>query len=124
METETPAPSSLRPDNVVVVARTHWAMGAAVLVSIGLITLVTMRFPFEFGPRTYVITGSLAAVYTLAGTLVWFGAPLGRPLSRICGLIYLTRPRLGLRIWKLMDSAEFQAHFTPKKPISSEATKP
>jgi hypothetical protein len=32
-------------------------------------------------------------------------------LSRICGLLYLARPRLGSDLWQIMDSAEYQAHF-------------
>jgi hypothetical protein len=63
-----------------------------------------------------VITGGLAVLYGLAGTLVWFGTPTGRFLSRVCGLLYLARPQLGSRLWKIMDSEEFKAHFAPPKP--------
>jgi hypothetical protein len=67
-----------------------------IVVSIGVLHLITRNLPaIEFGPKTYVITWSLAALYGLTGTLVWFGAPLGRLLSRICGLLYLPRPQFG-----------------------------
>ena len=74
------------------------------------------KFPFEFSVRTYAITGGLAALYGLAGSLVWFGAPGGRFFSRVCGLLYLARPKLGSLLWQIMDSAEFQSHFTGRPP--------
>ncbi|MEO5959473.1 MAG: hypothetical protein ABIZ49_03220, partial [Opitutaceae bacterium] len=61
------------------------------------------------------ITGGLAALYLFAGTLVWFGAPLGRFFSRVCALLYLSRPRLGSFLWEVMDSDEFKAHFRRTK---------
>lgn len=105
------------PDCVVLVARTHWVVGAAVLGSVGLLYLATRKLPYiEFGPRTYVIALSLAALYLLGGTLVWLGAPLGRVTSRVCGLLYLSRPRLGSYLWEIMDSEEFKVHFRRPKP--------
>ena len=112
---ESAAPSH-PPASVALVARTHWAVGASILGSILLLRWVTAKFPIEFAPRTYVITGGLAVLYGLAGTLVWFGTPTGRFLSRVCGLLYLARPQLGSRLWKIMDSEEFKAHFAPPKP--------
>jgi hypothetical protein len=108
---ENPAPPLRRPDCVALVARTHWAVSGSILVSVVLLRWVTAKFPIEFNPRTYVITVGLALLYGLAGTLVWFGAPLGRFLSRVCGLLYLSRPRLGSHLWRVMDSEEYQAHF-------------
>ena len=103
------------PACVATVARTHWIVGLAIIGGVALCHGLTRRLPMiEFGPRTYAITGGLAALYLLAGTLVWFGTPFGRLLSRICGLLYLSRPRLGSHLWEMMDSAEFQAHF--KRP--------
>ena len=109
---EHPVPPSHPPANVALVARTHWAVGGSILGSIVLLRWVVVKFPITFGPRAYLITGALALLYGLAGTLVWFGAPTGRLLSRVCGLLYLSRPQLGSRLWKIMDSEEFQAHFT------------
>lgn len=108
---QTPARTSPPPACVVLVARTHWVVSAVILLSIGLLRWVTEKYPIEFTARTYLITGGLAALYGLAGTLVWFGAFGGRLLSRICGLLYLARPRLGSDLWQIMDSAEYQAHF-------------
>src|SRR4051812_41983717 len=108
---ETPASSSRPPDCVALVARTHWVVSGVIVVSLALLRWVTIKFPIEFTTRTYAITGGLAALYGLAGTLVWFGTFGGRLLSRVCGLLYLARPRLGSDLWQIMDSAEFKAHF-------------
>ena len=116
---ENSAPPSRPPDCVALVARTHWAVGGSILVSIGLLRWVTAKFPIEFAPRTYVITGGLAVLYGLAGTLVWLGTPVGKFLSRVCGLLYLARPQLGSRLWTMMDSEEFQAHFGAPRPPGS-----
>jgi hypothetical protein len=104
------------PQAVAFVARTHWAVGLVIVVSVGLLHLLTRKLPgIEFGPRTYAITGSLAALYLLTGTLVWFGAPFGRLLSRICALLYLPRPQFGSLLWETMNSPEFKAHFARTK---------
>src|SRR4051812_39380308 len=101
------------PPPVVHVARTHWVVGLSVVVAIGALHVFTRKLPMvEFGARTYIITLGIAALYLLTGTLVWFGAPLGRFLSRVCGLLYLSRPRLGSYLWETMNSPEYQAHFT------------
>jgi hypothetical protein len=101
------------PVSVVFVARTHWTVGLVMAVSIALLYWVTHNLPrIEFGSPTYLIAGALGALYLLGGTLVWFGAPFGRVISRLCGLLYLARPQFGSRIWETMNSAEFQAHFT------------
>jgi len=99
------------PDSVRLVARTHWLVGTAILVSAVFLRWLTSQLPVEFGPRTYAITGGLAALYLLAGTLVWFGAPLGRICSKVAGLIYLARPNFGSQLWRIMDSAEYREHF-------------
>lgn len=101
------------PVSVALVAKTHWAVGVTVVASIALLHFVTRNIPvIEFALRTYLITGALGLLYLLAGTLVWFGAPLGRLLSRICCLLYLPRPQFGGRLWEIMNSPEYQAHFT------------
>jgi hypothetical protein len=100
------------PDCVAFVAKTHWLVGAVIVVSLALLYSFTRRLPMvEFGTRTYAITGGLAALYLLAGTLVWFGAPFGPLLSRVCSLLYLARPNFGSLVWETMNSAEFKAHF-------------
>ncbi len=100
------------PSCVVMVARVHWIVGTVIVVSTALLRAVTSNLPqIEFGARTFIIAGALAALYLLAGTLVWFGAPLGPLLSRVCSLLYLPRPQFGSAIWDIMDSAEFRAHF-------------
>ena len=100
------------PAAAVFVARTHWLVGAAIFLLVGVLHLFTRHWPVEFGWETYAITLGLGTLYSLAGTLVWLGLPSGRLLSRICGLLYLARPQLGSRLWNVMDSAEYQAHFT------------
>ena len=95
------------PRSVSLVARTHWVVGVVIACSSAVLLVLTRNLPrFEFGPRTYVIAGALAGLYLLAGTLVWFGAPLGKLLSRICGLIYLPRPQFGGLLWDLLNSPE------------------
>jgi hypothetical protein len=114
------------PKHVMFVAQTHWVVGLIIGASILILHLMTRNLPgIEFRPRTYVITGLLGGLYFVAGTLVWFGLPFGRVLSRICGLLYLPRPQFGGRIWDTMNSPEYQAHFTrfrrPKsRPASNE----
>ncbi|MEN9636574.1 MAG: hypothetical protein RL077_4978 [Verrucomicrobiota bacterium] len=99
------------PPCVALVARTHGAVGLSILFAIGLAHALTRDLPMvAWGGRTYAITGGLAGVYLLASALIWFGAPGGRLLSRICGLLYLSRPRFGSPLWEIMDSAEFQKH--------------
>lgn len=101
------------PKSVAYVARTHWFVGAVIVASIALLHLLTRNLPgITFAPRTYAITGSLGGLYLLTGTLVWFGAPFGRLLSRICTLLYLPRPQFGGHLWDIMNSPEYQAHFT------------
>jgi hypothetical protein len=103
------------PDSVVLVARTHWTVGAIIAVSTVALHWVTRNLPrVEFGPRTYLIAAGLATFYLLAGTLVWFGAPLGPLLSRVCTLLYLPRPRMGGYLWETMNTPEFKAHFRKK----------
>ncbi len=99
------------PGCVLLVARTHWLVGASILFFVVLLHLLTRRLPVAFEPKTYVITLGLGGLYLLGGTLVWFGAPLGRLLSRGCTLIYLVRPNLGSHLWRIMDSEEFKSHF-------------
>ena len=93
------------------VARTHWLVGAAIFSFVGLLHVGTRGLPVEFGPKTYIITLGLGGLYLLGGTLVWFGAPFGQFVSRVCALIYLSRPNLGSNLWHIMDSPEFKAHF-------------
>jgi hypothetical protein len=113
---DSPAPSSRPPPCVAFVARTHWLVGGIMLASLGFLRWLTEKFPIEFTPRTYFTTGGIAVLYCLTGFLVWFGAPTGRFFSRVCGLLYLARPQLGSRLWEIMDSAEFKAHFGVKSP--------
>ena len=104
------------PKSAALVARTHWIVGVAIVVTAGVLLLMTRNLPqIEFGPRTYIVTGGLALLYLLAGTLVWFGAPFGRLLSRVCGLLYLPRPQFGGYLWDVMNSSEYQAHFERKR---------
>jgi hypothetical protein len=80
--------------------------------SIALLHWLTRDLPrVEVGARAYQVTGGLAALYLVTGALVWLGAPLGQSLSRVCSLLYLPRPSFGFRIWDIMNSAEFRAHF-------------
>src|SRR5690348_290399 len=103
------------PDSVGHVAKTHWLVGGVIALSIVFLNALVQKFPVEASARTYVVTLSLAGLYLLGGTLVWFGAPFGRFLSRVCALIYLARPAFGSPLWQLMDSEEFQAHFGKKR---------
>jgi hypothetical protein len=111
------------PKSVALVARTHWTVGIVIVASIGVLHLLTRNLPaVEFGRKTYLITSSLAALYLVAGTLVWWGSPLGRLLSRICALLYLPRPQFGGMLWELMNSPEYQAHFERRKPQKDDTT--
>ena len=102
-------------------ARTHWVVGVIIVVSIGTLHFLTRDLPgIEFRARTYIITGSLGALYLIAGTLVWFGLPLGRVLSRICGLLYLPRPQFGGAIWETMNSAEYQGYFSRRNKSTAD----
>lgn len=108
------SPPSVRrpPPEVALVARTHGLVGVTALASLLVLHLATRNLPqIEFGRRTYAIALGIGLTYCLAGLLVWFGTPVGRFLSRVCGLLYLSRPQLGSRLWRIMDSAEYQAHF-------------
>jgi hypothetical protein len=94
------------------VARAHWAVGSVILLAAGVVTLIARQLPFiELSTKTYVISLALAALYLSAGTLVWYGLPFGRVLSRVCTLLYLARPRLGSTLWEIMDSPEYREHF-------------
>jgi hypothetical protein len=109
----SPPPRPPPPAGVALVARTHALVGATALVSVLLLHLLTRDLErVEFGPRTYAITFGFGLSYCLTGLLVWFGLPGGRFLSRLCGALYLVRPRLGFHLLQVMDSAEYQAHFT------------
>jgi hypothetical protein len=101
------------PDSVAFVARTHWIVAGAIAAAAILLHWLGGRMPgVELGARTYAIAGGIGLGYALAGTLVWLGAPPGRALSRICGLLYLPRPKLGARVWAAMNRADYQAHFS------------
>jgi hypothetical protein len=113
---ETPAPRLRPPDSVALVARTHWLVGAVALASVGLLHVLTRDIPrVGFGPRTYAITLGLSVLYLATGTMVWFGTPLGRVCNHVCSLLYLVRPQLGDRIWVIMRSPEFKAHFARRR---------
>jgi hypothetical protein len=102
------------PQCVAVVARHHWVTGGAMLFFVALFHGFTREArAFEFSRRGYAITLGIAALYLLTGTTVWLGARPGRYLNYFCSLIYLARPSLGLRLWRINDSAEFKAHFEP-----------
>ena len=114
------------PASVVFVARTHWLVGLAIVGSVILLHLLIRSVPrITIGTDGYLITGGLAALYLIAGTLVWYGAPFGRLLSRVCSLLYLPRPQFGSAVWDSMNSAEFQAHFdrTPRPGPIDPTTK-
>jgi hypothetical protein len=91
-------------------------MGGTILVAMALLHVLTRHLPgIEVRGSAYAITAGLGQLYLFTGTLVWFGVRLGRYLNFVCCLIYLTRPRLGLRLWREMESAEFKAHFALRK---------
>lgn len=105
------------PASVVTIARHHWLTGAAMGLFVALAYGFARRFPaFELSLRGYAITLGIAALYLGTGALVWSGAPLGRYLNYACSLLYLARPQLGLRLWRLMGTNEFKAHFALPKP--------
>jgi hypothetical protein len=100
------------PEAVALIARTHWVMSGVILaLTLGLYIVLYNSAVLELSRRTYAVTLGLSALYILTGVLVWFGRPIGRPLNYVCSLLYLARPPLGLRIWKIMRSEEYQAHF-------------
>lgn len=100
------------PAGVAFVAITHALTGLVIAVSSLLLLVFARGLPWiEFGRRTWLGAGGLAALYFLAAGLVWHGWPFGRLLSRVCGLLYLPRPAFGFRVWETMDSPEFRQHF-------------
>jgi len=104
------------PDSVAHVARSHWLVGAVALGSIALLHLLTRNLPrVAFGQQTYGIAIGIAMFYLATGTMVWFGTPLGRVFNHVCSLLYLVRPQLGDRIWRIMRSEEFKAHFSRRQ---------
>ena len=105
------------PACVALVARTHGVVGATALASVILLHFLTRGLEhIEFGPRTYVITLGISFAYGLAAALVWFGKPGGRVLSRVCSVLDLVRPQLGLDLLRIMASEEYRAHFTTARP--------
>ena len=111
---ETPARRLRRPpDSVAYIARSHWLVGTVALGSSGLLHLFTHNLPgVTFEPMTYRVALGIALLYLTGGTMVWFGTPLGRFVNHLCSLLYLVRPQLGDRVWRIMRTEEFKAHFT------------
>lgn len=99
------------PPPVALVARSHWLVGGVIVSAIALVHLITRDLPIAFSPKAYAITGGLAALFLLTGTLVWFGLAPGQPLSRLCSLFYMIRPRLCFNLWEAMRQPEFKNHF-------------
>ncbi|MBM3852581.1 MAG: hypothetical protein FJ399_05440 [Verrucomicrobia bacterium] len=116
------------PACVAFVARTHGLVGLVIVGSVLLLRWITRDLPgIEFGPHTNWYAGGLAVLYLLTAVLVWFGAPFGLLFSRVCSLIYLPRPNFGSRIWDIMGTPEFRAHFerTPRpSPPDAPVTSP
>jgi hypothetical protein len=106
------------PPSVVLVARTHWLVGAAIVTAIVIVHAITRGLPIAFSPKSYAITAGLAALFLATGALVWLGIPVGKPLTRVCSLFYLIRPRLCFQLWDLMRAPEFQAHFMRRPPVA------
>jgi hypothetical protein len=104
------------PDCVAVVARHHWLMSGAIFFAFAALHIAarSSRY-FALSPKTYAICLGLGALYGATGAMVWFGTPAGRYLNYVCSLFYLARPQLGLRLWRIFDSAEFKAHFATGK---------
>jgi hypothetical protein len=104
------------PDPVAFIARTHWVMGSVILsFAVMLYVLLRDSSVFELSRRTYTITLGLGIIYLIAGVLVWFGTPGGRVLNYVCSMLYLARPPLGMRIWKVMRSPDYKAHFSRQR---------
>ena len=103
------------PDCVAAQARYHWVMGGTILISVALVYFLTRSSRvLVMSHQGYAITLGLGLLYSLTGALVWFGFRPGLYLNYGCSLIYLARPRLGLRLWADMRRPEFQAHFARK----------
>jgi hypothetical protein len=107
----------------------HWLMGGTVLLTTVLFYLLTRHHPLiALSREGYAIGLGIGLGYSLTGALMWFGTPLGRYLNYVCSLLYLTRPRLGLRAWADMGRPDFKAHFASRddrsKPVSRSGTKP
>ena len=107
------------PPPVVLVARSEWLVAAVIVGAMALVHAVTRGLPIAFSPKAYVVTGSLAGLFALTGTLVWFGVPPGQPLSRLCALFLLMRPPLCFSLWEAMRRPEFKAHFRRHAPPSA-----
>lgn len=102
-------------DPIAFIARTHWLMGGVILFFAAMLyVLLRDSSVLELSRRTYGITLGLGVLYLVAGVLVWFGTPFGRVVNYVASFVYLARPPLGLRIWKIMRSEEYKAHFQRK----------
>jgi hypothetical protein len=105
-------PTRRPPDSVAYIARSHWLVGGVALVSIALLHAFTRNLPtVSFDSRMHGIAAAAAVFYLATGTMVWFGTPLGRACSFVCSLLYLVRPQLGDRVWRISRSEEYRAHF-------------
>jgi hypothetical protein len=103
------------PPPVVLVARTHWLVGGAAAAAMAVVHFSTRHLPIAFSPTAYWSAGGFAVAYLVAGSCVWLGIPPGRVLSRVCGLLYLARPRFGSPIWDAMSLPEYRAHFERRR---------
>lgn len=104
------------PAPILLVARAHWLMGATIFAAIGILHLITRGLPIAFSPKAYLFATTLAALFLLAGTLVWFGRAPGAALSRACSLLYLIRPPLYFALLAASKTPEFRAHFQHPRP--------
>ena len=101
------------------IARAHWLTSGVIVFCLALLHFILRNSSIlVLTPRTYAYALGLSALYGATGFMVWAGTPLGRYLNYVCSLLYLARPPLGLQIWRIMRSPEYQAHFNPlaRKP--------
>lgn len=100
------------PEDVSLVARTHGITGGVIVSYSFVLHLLLHDSTFlDLSRNFYLFSFGLGFLYTGAGVMVWFGLPPGRWLSYVCGVLYLVRPPLSLRYWKIIRSPEFKAHF-------------
>jgi hypothetical protein len=100
------------PPSVAFLARTHWLTGGVVFGFIAALHYILRNAQLvQLSPATYAITGALVTLYAVGGTLTWFALPAARALNHVCCALYFVRPPLGAKVWGIMHSEEYRAHF-------------
>ena len=100
------------PPSVVFLARTHWLTGGVIFAFIAALHWILRDAQLlQLSVQTYAISLGLVLLYTVAGAFTWWAWPPARVLNHLCCALYFVRPPLGTRVWSIMKSEEYRAHF-------------